>query len=95
MAYDYNKREQTITETSIDAGLKAYMNKVYSFMAVGLGLTGAVAHLVSSLAFDFQTNTLTSFGLRCLITPRRRSVSRCHCQCGHGESKCIRKGPGG
>ena len=69
MAYDYNKREQTITETSIDAGLKAYMNKVYSFMAVGLGLTGAVAHLVSSLAFDFQTNTLTSFGATLYASP--------------------------
>ena len=69
MAYDYNKREQTITETSIDAGLKAYMNKVYSFMAVGLGLTGAVAHLVSSLAFDFQTNTLTSFGTTLYASP--------------------------
>ena len=21
-------------------------------------------------------------------------MSRCHCQCGHGESKCIRKGIG-
>ena len=45
------------------------MNKVYSFMAVGLGLTGAVAHLVSSLAFDFQTNTLTSFGATLYASP--------------------------
>ena len=38
------------------------MNKVYSFMAVGLALTGVIAHLTSTLAFDFRTNTMTAFG---------------------------------
>ena len=38
------------------------MNKVYSFMAVGLALTGVIAHLTSTLAFNFTTNTYTSFG---------------------------------
>ena len=38
-------------------------------MAVGLALTGAVAHLVSSLAFDFQTNTLTNFGAVLYASP--------------------------
>ena len=62
MAYDYEKRSQATVDSSIDLGLKAYMNKVYSFMAVGLGLTGVIAHLTSTLAFDFSTNTMTNFG---------------------------------
>lgn len=62
MAYDYEKRSQATVDSSVDLGLKAYMNKVYSFMAVGLGLTGVIAHLTSTLAFDFSTNTMTNFG---------------------------------
>ena len=31
-------------------------------MAVGLALTGVIAHLTSTLAFNFATNTYTSFG---------------------------------
>lgn len=62
MAYDYEKRSQSTVDTTVDLGLKAYMNKVYSFMAVGLGLTGVIAHLTSTLAFDFSTNTMTNFG---------------------------------
>ena len=53
MAYDYEKNMRSkVGSTEIDLGLKAYMNKVYSFMAFGLTLTGALAHLTASLAFD-------------------------------------------
>ena len=69
MAYDYEKQERTTVDTSIDLGLKAYMNKVYSFMAVGLGLTGVIAHLVSTLAFDSQSNSLTAFGTAIYASP--------------------------
>ena len=63
MAYDYERNTATKSSASqIDLGLKAYMNKVYSFMAVGLALTGAIAHLTSIMAFDFKTNTMTPFG---------------------------------
>ena len=63
MAYDYEKNIRSRAEsTEVDLGLKAYMNKVYSFMAFGLALTGALAHLTANLAFDFSTNTMTSFG---------------------------------
>ncbi len=63
MAYDYERDlKSKATSVDIDLGLKAYMNKVYSFMAVGLALTGAIAHLTSTLAFNFSTNTYTSFG---------------------------------
>ncbi len=63
MAYDYERDlKSKTTSVEIDLGLKAYMNKVYSFMAVGLALTGVIAHLTSTLAFNFSTNTYTPFG---------------------------------
>ena len=63
MAYDYEREVKSkSTSIDIDLGLRAYMNKVYSFMAVGLALTGVIAHLTSTLAFNFSTNTYTSFG---------------------------------
>ena len=63
MAYDYEREVKTkSTSIDIDLGLRAYMNKVYSFMAVGLALTGVIAHLTSTLAFNFSTNPYTSFG---------------------------------
>jgi len=63
MAYDYEKNVKTRSSADqIDQGLRAYMNKVYSFMAVGLALTGVIAHLTSTMAFDFRTNTMTAFG---------------------------------
>ena len=63
MAYDYERDVKARSSAGeIDLGLKAYMNKVYSFMAVGLALTGVIAHLTSTMAFDFKTNTMTAFG---------------------------------
>ena len=57
MAYDYERDlKSKSTSIDIDLGLRAYMNKVYSFMAVGLALTGVIAHLTSTLAFNFTTN---------------------------------------
>ncbi len=51
--------------TAIDAGLRAYMIRVYNYMAAGVALTGVVAWLTYSAAV--QTNAagqlvLTSFG---------------------------------
>ena len=63
MAYDYERNVRSReTSSELDLGLKAYMSKVYSFMAVGLVLTGAIAHLTATLAFDFNTNSYTSVG---------------------------------
>ena len=63
MSYDYERNVKTRSSADqIDQGLRAYMNKVYSFMAVGLALTGVIAHLTSTMAFDFRTNTMTAFG---------------------------------
>ena len=70
MAYDYERNVRSGTASAeIDLGLKAYMNKVYTFMAVGLALTGVIAHLTSSLAFDFSTNTYTAFGAAIYASP--------------------------
>ncbi len=71
MAYDYEKNVQASTRvgSEIDLGLKAYMNKVYSFMAVGLALTGTIAHLFSQMAFNFETNQLTNFGATIYASP--------------------------
>jgi hypothetical protein len=48
----------------IDEGLRAYMLRVYNYMAVGVGITGIVAYLTFALAVT-QTDAglqLTSFG---------------------------------
>ena len=71
MSYDYEKKVQTrsLDNADIDLGLKAYMNKVYSFMAVGLSLTGVIAHLFSKMAFDFSTGSFTPFGATLYASP--------------------------
>ena len=71
MAFDYEKNVQASTDarSEVDLGLKAYMNKVYSFMAVGLALTGTIAHLFSKMAFNFETNQLTNFGNTIYASP--------------------------
>ena len=70
MAYDFEKNVRSrVDSAETDLGLKAYMNKVYSFMAVGLALTGVIAHLTSKMAFDFSTNTMTSFGATIYASP--------------------------
>jgi FtsH-binding integral membrane protein len=37
---------------AIDEGLRAYMLRVYNYMAIGLGLTGVAAYLTYSLSFQ-------------------------------------------
>lgn len=48
--------------TEVDVGLRAFMLRIYNYMAVGLGLTGVVAYLVASsptlLAFFFGNQLL-------------------------------------
>ena len=71
MAYDYEKnvRSRVDDSSDIDLGLKAYMNKVYSFMAVGLALTGVIAHIFSRMAYDFEMGSLTPFGTTVYASP--------------------------
>lgn len=46
---------------SEDLGLRAYMQKIYSYMTVGLAITGLVAWLVSGAAVD-QNGNATALG---------------------------------
>ena len=48
--------------TAMDMGLRAYMQRVYNYMAVGLGLTGIVAYAAYSAAVLPDGRTLTPFG---------------------------------
>ena len=51
--------------TAIDAGLRAYMIRVYNYMAAGVALTGVVAWLTFNAAVQTTAGgalTLTSFG---------------------------------
>ena len=43
--------QQTIkaSATSVDAGLRSYMNRVYSLMSMGIGLTGIVTYVIASI----------------------------------------------
>ena len=56
--YDYNPRrtpDGTATPpwlgARIDAGLRAYMQRVYSYMAGGLAVTGIVAYAAAASGF--------------------------------------------
>ena len=46
MALDFNQRSftKTVDQATIDEGLRAYMLKVYNYMAIGLLITGFVAY---------------------------------------------------
>ena len=42
--------QQTIkaSSTTVDAGLRSYMNRVYTLMSMGIGLTGIVTYIIAS-----------------------------------------------
>ena len=59
------------TAAAIDEGLRAYMLKVYNYMAVGLVLTGAVAFAVinvPAISSIFFATVQTSYGLATQLT---------------------------
>ena len=59
------------TDVAIDAGLRAYMIRVYNYMAAGVALTGLVAWLTFSAAV-VQTGAglqLTGFGQAIFQSP--------------------------
>jgi FtsH-binding integral membrane protein len=45
--YDYNSSARGTVAAEFDAGLRAYMLKVYNYMALGVGLTGVVSYMVA------------------------------------------------
>ena len=63
-------RGQAGTAEAVDAGLRAYMLRVYNYMLVGLLLTGATAYIVGStpeiLSLFFSMDQQGRFGLSAL-----------------------------
>ncbi|MGI9385517.1 MAG: Bax inhibitor-1/YccA family protein [Methyloligellaceae bacterium] len=57
---------------AVDEGLRAYMLRVYNYMAAGVGITGVVAYVTYMMAVT-QTaagvNTLTAFGNFIFVSP--------------------------
>ncbi|WP_028733554.1 Bax inhibitor-1/YccA family protein [Rhizobium leguminosarum] len=62
---NYQSRAQT--GEMIDQGLRAYMLKVYTLMALGLAITGVAAYL--SFQFAFANGELTAFGQAIYVSP--------------------------
>ena len=65
---DYDNRlarSATAGAAAVDAGLRAYMLRVYNYMLVGLGLTGAVAWLTAEtpLSQIFYSQVQTAGGV--------------------------------
>jgi FtsH-binding integral membrane protein len=54
----------------IDQGLRAYMLKVYNYMAIGLAVTGVVAFASANAAID-PSGQLTPFGQAIYLSPLR------------------------
>lgn len=55
------------TDAEIDAGLRAYMLKVYNLMALGVALTGIVAYFIAEMAF--ANGQITAFGQAIYLSP--------------------------
>ncbi|MGV1791535.1 Bax inhibitor-1/YccA family protein [Rhizobium sp. A37_96] len=66
---NYQNRVQSGAQSGamIDAGLRAYMLKVYNLMALGLAITGVAAYLSFSLAF--ADGQITTFGQAIYLSP--------------------------
>ena len=70
---------------AIDAGLRAYMIRVYNYMAAGVALTGVVAWLTFNAAVQTTaggTLALTSFGQTIYRRPGRDRAVPCHARPG-------------
>ena len=70
---DYNSIRTAGTATrsaALDEGLRAYMNKVYGLMAVGLTVTAGAAWAISGLAVN-PDGTLTGLGAAIYTSPLR------------------------
>ena len=67
----YSGARATPTEAALDAGLRAYMLRVYNWMASGLVLTGFVAYAIANTALldAFYPVQETAFGLHRVAGP--------------------------
>ena len=67
----YSGARAAPTEAALDAGLRAYMLRVYNWMASGLVLTGFVAYAIANTALldAFYPVQETAFGLHRVAGP--------------------------
>ena len=74
----YARGLQEATSTAVDEGLRAYMVRVYNYMAGGIFLTGLVGYLTFSAAVVDRTNPslggLTPFGQLLFNSPFKWAV---------------------
>lgn len=63
--------ENRAVAAEIDEGLRAYMLKVYNYMAIGLVVTGVVAFGAFQMAVDATGTALTPFGQALYQSPLR------------------------
>ncbi|WP_082733669.1 Bax inhibitor-1/YccA family protein [Polycladidibacter hongkongensis] len=73
--FDHNSAQQYgmagagTRAAEFDAGLRAYMLRVYNFMAMGLVITGVVAIAAFNMAVDTSAGQLTEFGALLYTSP--------------------------
>lgn len=67
---DLNNRTVTrsVETAVIDQGLRAYMLRVYNYMAIGLGITGLAAYFIFTAAFD-ASGAPTALGMTLYASP--------------------------
>jgi FtsH-binding integral membrane protein len=68
----YAGRIGTRTDVAVDEGLRAYMLRVYNYMAAGIFLTGLAAYFTASAAFTrgpAGNKVLTEFGQLIYVSP--------------------------
>lgn len=59
-----------VSSAEVDAGLRAYMLRVYNYMAGGVALTGIVAYAISAMAVaSFEPLQLTELGYTLYASP--------------------------
>ncbi len=63
-----NTQAKAASLSNEDAGLKAYMQKIYGYMTVGLAITGLIAWLVSGASIN-ANGSLTGLGMLLFQSP--------------------------
>src|SRR5512135_3307318 len=77
-ASPFGRAAGRVDAAAVDAGLRAYMLRIYNYMSIGLAITGlaalgvymaAVTNDPSAAAFHFRDIALTPFGYAMFVSP--------------------------
>src|SRR6266852_9031098 len=77
-ASPFGRAAGRVDAATVDAGLRAYMLRIYNYMSIGLAITGlaalgiymaAVTNDPSATAYHFRDISLTSFGYAMYFSP--------------------------